>query len=142
MKAPAAILVLLCSHYLEQAETSGANDTPTPRTLYVTNRSNLVSISSAVKIASGLRVGMPATDVHKYMENHGITQTNIYSISLDRGRTLTWPYPLAGDTKLMLDMHCTKAPPGLLGWSNPVLDRAYIQNQGAGIISITLTNAP
>jgi hypothetical protein len=85
---------------------------------------------------------MPGADVHKYMEDHGITQTNVYSISADRGRTLTCPYQLAGGATLMLEMHCTKAPPGLFGWSDPVLDRAYIQKQGADIISITLTNAP
>lgn len=101
-----------------------------------------MSISNAVKVASGLRVGMPGTDVHKYMDDHGMSQTNVYSISLDRGRTLSCPYPLAGSATLMLDMHCTSAPPGLFGWSNPVLDRAYIQIQGTNLISIRLTNGP
>jgi hypothetical protein len=101
-----------------------------------------MSISNAVKIASGLRVGMPGADVRKYMQDHGMPQTNLSSISLDRGRTLTCPYPLAGTATLMLDMHCTSAPPGPFGWSNPVLDRAYIQSQGANIIFVTLTNGP
>ena len=86
---------------------------------------------------------MAAQDVVKYMKDHGMAQTNVYSISLDRGRTLSCPYSLAGGATLMLDMHCTQAPKsGLFGWSDPVLDRARIQSQGADIITITLTNAP
>jgi hypothetical protein len=105
-------------------------------------QTNLVTISNAVKIASGLHVGMPQADVHKYMQAHGMTQTNVCSISLDRGRTLTCPYPLAEAATLTLEMHCTQAPPGLFGWKNPVLDRANIQSGGSNIISIALTNAP
>jgi hypothetical protein len=111
--------------------------------LYLTTHSNLVSISNAVKIASGLRVGMASEDVQKYMQHHAMIQTNVYAISLDRGKTMACPYPLPGGTTLMLDMHGTKAPTGgLFGWSNPVFDRAYIQSQGAEIISITPSNGP
>ena len=86
---------------------------------------------------------MAGAAVQQYLHDHGMIQTNVYSISLDRGRTLTYPYPLAGGAALMLDMHCTKAPAiGLFGWNAPVLDRARIQSQGADIISIALTNAP
>jgi hypothetical protein len=85
---------------------------------------------------------MPGADVHRYLRDHGLSQTNIYSISADRGRTMNCPYPLAGDATLVLQMHCTSAPPaGLFGWSNPVLDRAYIQSAGTNIISISFTNA-
>jgi hypothetical protein len=142
MKALASGLILLCLAHVGQAQTPGTNGTAASGTLYVTSSSNLVTISNAVKLASGLRVGMPQADVQKYMQDHGMTQTNVYSISLDRGRTLTYPYPLAAGASLMLDMHCTNAPPGLFGWKDPVLDRAYIQSQGANIISIALTNAP
>ncbi len=72
-----------------------------------------------------------------------MVQTNIYSISLDRGRTMACPYPLEGGATLMLDMHCTKGQTqGLFGWSAPVFDRAYIQSSGAEIISITPSNRP
>src|SRR3954470_8796033 len=71
-----------------------------------------MTISNAVKIASGLHVGMPGADVSKYVEDHGLVQTNVYSFSMDRGRTLTYPYRLAGTASLMLEMHCTSAPPG------------------------------
>jgi hypothetical protein len=138
MKAAAATLILLCVCCLGRAQTPDTN-----RVLYVTASSNLVSISNAVRIASGLRVGMAGAAVQQNLHDHGMIQTNIYFISLDRGLTLTYPYPLAGGAKLMLDMHCTKAPAtGLFGWSAPVLDRARIQSQGADIISIALTNAP
>jgi hypothetical protein len=138
MKALTATLILLCACSLGQAQAPDTN-----RILYVTTSSNFVSISNAAKMASGLHVGMPGEEVQKYMQKHGMIQTNIYCISVDRGRTLTCPYQLAGGTTLMLDMHCTNAPPtGLFGWSAPILDRARIQSQGADIMSITLTNAP
>lgn len=137
MKAVATGFVLLCVCWLGQAQSSATNGI-----FFLTTPSTLTSISNAVKIASGLRVGMPATDVRKYMDGHGMSQTNVYALSLDRGRTMTCPYPLAGSATLMLDMHCTSAPPGLFGWSNPVLDRAYIQSQGTSVISITFTNRP
>ena len=100
----------------------------------------LAAISNAVKVASGLRVGMPGPDVSKYMREHGKTQTDVRFISLDRDRTMTCPYPLTGTATLMLEMHSTNAPFGLFGWRDPVLDRAHIQYQGVDIISVTLTN--
>jgi hypothetical protein len=106
--------------------------------LYMTSSSNLVSISNAVKVASGLWTGMTKTNVDKYMGDHGMT--NMGSISLDRGRTLSCPYTL-GDaaTSLVLEMECSQPPPsGLFGWKNPLLKGAYIQSQGANIIFITL----
>ena len=138
MKALAASLILFWMCCLGSAQTLGTNGV-----LYITTSSNLVSISNAVRIASGLRVGMTGADAQKYMQDHGMIQTNVYSISVDRGRTQACPYPLAAGATLMLDMHCTKAPSsGLFGWSDPVLDGARIQSQGADIISIALTNAP
>lgn len=140
MKAVATIFSFLCVCCLGRAQTPNTN-----RVLYVTTSSNLLSISNAVRIASHLRVGMADADVQKYMQDHGVTQTNVnlYSISVDRGRTLHYAYPLAGGASLYLDMHCTKSPPtGLFGWSDPVLDRARVQSQGADIISIALTNGP
>ncbi len=142
-KALATGLILLCLSGVGQAQTSGTNVMTVPGTLYLTSHSNPMSLTNSVKIASGLRVGMAGADAQKYLEDHGMFQTNIYSISLDRGQTMICPYPLAGDAALVLGMHCTKAPPkGLFGWSVPVLDRAYIESQGATIILITLTNAP
>src|SRR5262245_11212482 len=129
MKALAATLLFQCVCCLGHAQTTQTN-----RVLYMTTSSNLVSISNAVRIASGLRVGMAAADVQKYMRDHGMTQTNVYWMSLDRGRTLACPYPLAGGATLLLDMHCTKAPAtGLFDWDDPVLDRARVQSQGADI---------
>src|SRR5439155_21177044 len=145
MKALAAVVIfaiLLCS---AQAQTSAtpANSITAPGFLYITSRSNLVTISNAVKIAARLRIGMPKADVDKYLQDHGVSQTNVYSMSLDRGRTLSCPYPLAGvTTSLVLEMQCSQPQTsGLFGWKNPLLKRAYIQSQGTNIISITLTNA-
>jgi hypothetical protein len=66
--------------------------------LYLTSRCISLSIANAVKVASGLRVCMAGEDVGNYMEHHGMGQTNVYSISLDRGRTLTYSYSLGGGT--------------------------------------------
>jgi hypothetical protein len=138
MRALTITLIVFCTCCYGQTQTPGTN-----RVLYITTSSNLASISNAVRIASGLRVGMVGLDVQKYMQNHGMVQTNVYSISLDRGRTSSCPYPLAGGAMLMLDMHCTQPPKsGLFGWSAPVLDRARIESQGTDLISIALTNAP
>jgi len=124
----------------------GHAQTPdTNRVLHVTTSPNLMSISNAVRIASNLRVGMANADVQKYMQDHAVIQTNVnvYSISVDRGHTLSYGYPLAGGALLCLDMHCTKSPPtGMFGWSDPVLGRASVQSQGVDIISIALTNGP
>jgi hypothetical protein len=138
MKALAGCLSLLCMFRLGNAQTLLTNGVQR-----VTISSNLVSISNAVRIASGLRVGVTGADVQRYLREQGTSQTNVYCLSLDRGRTLTYPYSLTGDTTLMLDMHCTEPPSkGLFGWSNPVLDGAYIQKKGTNIISIVLTNVP
>lgn len=130
--------------YIGQPDGAGKRSTPdTNHVLYLTTSSNLVSISNAVRIASGLRVGMPVRDVHKYMQAHGLVQTNVYAIGFNGGRTMSCPYPLAGPAMLMLDMHFTEAPKsGLWDWSAPVLDGARILSQGVDIITITLTNAP
>jgi len=143
MKALATALIVLCFLRLGGAQTPATNGVTASGMLYLTSRSNSFSISNAVKVASGLRVGMAGEEVRKYMEHRGMGQTNVYSISLDRGRTVTYPYSLAGGTTLMLEMHCTKAPStGLYGWSAPVLDRAFIQSQGADIITIIPTKGP
>ncbi|MCX6922820.1 MAG: hypothetical protein NT154_06350 [Verrucomicrobia bacterium] len=142
MKALGAFVILAAALSFAHAQTPAA---ATNRTLlYMTNPTNAVSISNAVKIASDLRLGMTAPDVHKYMREHGMGQTNLYSLSLDRGHTLSCPYPLSGGgSSLMLEMECSEPPEsGLFGWKNPLLKGAYIQSQGANIISITLTNAP
>ena len=136
MKVVAAGLAFLCLVCLGRAQTFVTKGITASGTY-------LTSISNAVKIASGLRMGMAGADVWKYMQHHGMVQTNVYSISLDRGRTIACPYLLEGAATLMLDMHCTQGPTrGLFGWSDPVFDRAYIQSHGAEIISIAPTNSP
>jgi hypothetical protein len=143
MRALAAGLVFVSVLSLGRAQMPITNGITAPGTLYLTSHSNLVSILNAVKVASGLRVGMAGADAWKYVQDHGMVQTNVYSVSLDRGRTMACPYPLEGGATLMLDMHCTKGPTrGLFGWSDPVFDRAYIQSQGVEIIAITPTNSP
>lgn len=137
MKALLVSCVVFVPLCMGPAQTVRTNGTPAPAAAY-----QLLSISNVVKVASGLRAGMPGAEAHKYLQGHGLTQTNVYSLSVDRGRTMKCPYPLAGGATLMLEMHCTSAPPGLFGWSNPVLDRAYIQSQGTNTISIKLTNGP
>jgi hypothetical protein len=145
LQIKATVLILLCLHLAAQAQTSDTNGLTAPDVLYQTSSSTPTSISNTVRVASGLRVGMAGADVQKYLQDHGLTQTNIYSISADSGRLLTSVYRLAGDTTLLLDLHCTNAPAeGLSDWSDPVLDRAYIcyiSNQGTNVISVVLTNA-
>jgi hypothetical protein len=75
---------------------------------------------------------MAKADVDRYMRDHGMTQTNIYSMSVDRGRTSTCPYPLPGGSSLMLEMQCSRVGPGLFDWGHPVLSRAYIRKRQGG----------
>ena len=146
MRILGTILVFTTALCSARAQTSTLSNTPVagPKAIYMTTRTNLLSVSNAVKIASGLRVGMAKADLDKYLMEHGISQTNIFSVSLDRGRTLSCPYPLAGaETSLMLELECSQPPTsGLHGWKNPLLKRAYIQSWGTNVIPITLTNAP
>lgn len=115
---------------------------------YTATSSNLISISNAVRIASGLRLGMSETEVQKYMHAHGMTnewegQTKMFSISVDRGDTLNCPYFLAGGATLWLEMHSTKPPPsGQFGRSAPLFSKATIQTSDDHIIPIAPTNAP
>src|SRR5262249_23126688 len=119
----------------------------TPELLYITTSSNVTAISTAVKMASSLRMDMTRPEVDHYLLERGMS-TNIVEhadgLSLDRGRTLSYFYPLPGNRSfLVLDMECTERPAsGLRGWKNPVLKKAYIQSQGVDIISIALTNTP
>lgn len=49
--------------------------------------------------------------------------------------------PLEGTVRLVLEIQCNQPPTsGLFGWKNPLLKKAYIQSQGANIVSITLAN--
>ncbi len=140
MKALAAIVILATSLCSGRAQTSTAatNVIRTPELLYITTSSNVMSISNAVKIASGLRVGMTKAEVDKYMHDHAMP-TNVVGLSVDRGRTTGCYYP----GSLVLEMECSQPPTsGLFRWKNPLLKRAYIQSQGANIVSITLTNTP
>ena len=146
MKHLAIILSVLACLVAHKALAADTNLVP-----YTATSSNLMSISNAVRIASGLRLGMSETEVQKYMHAHGMTNewegatgTGMFSISLDRGRTLNCPYYLAGGATLWLEMHSTKPPPsgGLFGWSAPVFSKATIQTSGADKIPITSTNAP
>lgn len=145
MKTLAAIVILAAPLWAGHAQTP---DVPTnriaaPKILFMTSQSNLVSISNAVKVAAGLDVGMTWADTDNHMQQHGMMQTNVFWMSLDRGRTMSRAYPLAGvGTSLMLEFECSQPPKsGLFGWKNPLLKRAYIQSQGDNIMSITLTNS-
>jgi len=130
----ALILGILPSKGFAQTLTT-TNVIQTPKLLYVTTSSNLTWISNAVKVASGLRVGMTKAEVDNYLHRHGM-QTNVGGLSLDRGRTMACFYG-----SLVLDMECTQPPiSGLFGWKNPLLKRAYIQVDGANITSISFTN--
>jgi hypothetical protein len=119
MKALAAVVILATPLCVGNAQPSPptTNAITAPGLLYLISHANLLSISNAVKIASALQVGMAKAEVDKYLQAHGMKQTNIYSMSLDRGRTLTCPYPLAGaGTSLMLEMQCSQVRSGLFGW--------------------------
>jgi len=142
MNTLAALVIVVAALSFAHAQTPAG---VTNRTLlYITNPTNAASISNAVRVASGLRLRMTAADAQKYMREHGMSQTNLFSLSLDRGRTLTCFYPLTGDaSSLVLKMQCSEPPTsGLFGWKNPLLEEAYIQSRGTKIVSILLTNAP
>jgi hypothetical protein len=138
LTATVVVFAMLLRSTFAQSSTAATNIIRAPEVLQITTGSNAMSISNAFRIASGLRVGMTMEAVANYMHAHGIYQTNLYSISTDRGRTMSCPWG-----NLLLDIECSQPPAsGLFGWKNPVLKRAYVQIAGTNIVSITLTNSP
>jgi hypothetical protein len=115
---------------------------------------NRIAPTEAVKIASGLRLGMAEADAAKFLEAHGVTsgfldtKRQVYVYTLSVGSCTGWStgYPLAGGYILSLNMEPRKTN-GLVTmngrWGgNGLLTGASIQSNCVTIASITLTNKP
>ena len=109
--------------------------------LLISSNTNVLSVSNATQILSGLRLGMAQTNVDKYMNAHGMT--NRGGVSLDRGHHTSFYYDFPGkDTSLVLETRSRRTGPGLFDWGDPVLDSGRIQRLDVDTFLITFTNAP
>jgi hypothetical protein len=109
-----------------------------------------VAVAEAIKIVSGLRVGMKEDDAEKYLLNHGIDgrvyDTNgavlIYRLSIGDNFFWTTSYPLKGGYGLGLDYSNAFTITTTNSWErNGILQDAVIQSNSVNIISIALTNS-
>jgi hypothetical protein len=107
-----------------------------------------LAASQAVKIASGLRVGMGEADADRFLESHGIsgrivgTNGAVIIYSQRVGDNFGWDtiYPLKDECYLHLDYTATKIRTNWGG--DGLLNRAFIQSNGVDIVFVTFTNAP
>jgi hypothetical protein len=112
------------------------------------NPTNRVTVAEAVKIASGLKVGMKEDDADEYLRIHGISgrvyDTNgavlIYRTSVGDNFFWTTFYPLKEEFGLGLDYSNAYTTTNSLE-RNGVLQGAEISSNSVDIISITLTNS-
>jgi len=136
-----------------QMPTNATNRVSAPRAQYMSERTNLVSLSRAIEVASMLHNGMPLLDAFRFLERHGITipgldprGTNNASYLADYA-DVTAARPFLQTTDFKLSGECSLT---LLGWvehlpGGPVttrLDQALIKSNGVYTISITFTNRP
>jgi hypothetical protein len=138
MKAPAMILLFAVSGVMLAQVVL----TPTNRgALLMSSNTNVLSVSNAVRIISGLRLGMAQTNVDRYMNAHGMT--NRIGMSLDRGEHTAFYYDFPGtDSTLVLETRSRRTGLGLFDWGDPVLQSGRIQRLGVDTFLITFTNAP
>ena len=109
--------------------------------LLLSSNTNVLNISNAVQVISGLKLGMAQTNVESYLNAHGMT--NRLSLSLDRGQHTHFYYDFPGtDSTLVLTTHCTRMGAGLFDWKDPVLESGCIKRLDVETFSITFTNAP
>jgi hypothetical protein len=98
---------------------------------------NSVDAAQAVKLASGLRVGMLEQDAAQILDaQHGL------KCGGDVGDSIGWArfYLLADGCFLHLEMEPKKVATDGRWGGNGLLRSAYIQSNGVKIVSITLTN--
>ena len=116
--------------------------TPTNRgALFLSSNTNTLSVSNAVRIISGLRIGMEHTNVDRYMNAHGTT--NHGGLSLDRGQHTAFYYNFPGtDSTLVLETRSKRTGPDLFDWGNPVLEGGRVQRLGVDTFLIPFTNSP
>lgn len=133
-----------------QTPTITTNRSSAPQALYFSSHTNLVSVSRAVEVASGLYVGMKEMDAYALLARGGITNTitgtngltSVYSLSVGNSRGWTTGYPLAQGCSIDLKMRASEVRTDGLWGGNGLLEAAFIRSNGVGLISITLTNRP
>src|SRR5258706_10844785 len=102
---------------------------------------NVFNLSNATHIISGLRPGMAQTNVDKYLNARGMTNSG--GLSLDRGQHHTLHYDFPGtDCTLVMETRSKRTGPGLYDWGDPILESGRIQRLGVNTFLITFTNAP
>lgn len=112
------------------------------------SQTNRVTVADAVKVASGLRVGMREDDADEYLFDHGINcrtyDTNgavlIYYSSVGDNFRWTTCYPLRAAFNLDLDYSNAYTTTNWYEW-NGILEDAKIESNEMDIISITFTNS-
>ncbi|HWY75209.1 MAG TPA: hypothetical protein VN281_06310 [Verrucomicrobiae bacterium] len=117
--------------------------TPTNQhALILSGNTNVLNLSNAVQLISGLKLGMAQTNVEIYMNAHGMTNLG-WGVSLDRGRHWTYFYDLPGtDSTLVIETRSRRTGPSLFDWGDPVLESGSIQRLGVDTFLITFTSAP
>jgi len=109
--------------------------------LFMTSRTNVLRMSNAVQIISGLKSGMALTNVDRYMNAHGMT--NRGGLSLDRGQHSNFYYDFPGtDSTLVLETRSSRTRLNMFDWEHPALQSGRIQRLGVDTFLITFTNAP
>ncbi len=146
------VLTSLLAACLAQAQTSTNLARASTNLAQASKAStNRVAMRQAIKIASGLRVGMSETETLKFLEAHGVTSrvvdtngdTLIESMSVGSGGGWATAYPLA-DHGCILALHMRPSQRRSNGFwgGNGLLESASIQSNGITIVSIAFTNRP
>jgi hypothetical protein len=102
-----------------------------------TFHTNGIDSAQAIKISSGLKVGMSEGEVGRFLETNGLTGE--FTIGSHVGGTRS--YLLSDGCTLCLDISL-KSGSYTVAWTNRILRAASIQSNGVKIVSIILTNAP
>jgi hypothetical protein len=111
--------------------------------LLVSSSTNTLSVSNAIRMLSGLRLGMEQTNIDSYLGKHGITNRAFGNVSVDRGQHYYCYYDFPGtDCTLVLQTRSRRTGPGLFDWGYPVLEGGCIRRVGVDTFLITFTNAP
>jgi hypothetical protein len=116
-----------------------------PGVLYISSHTNLMAVSRAVEIASGLRTGMTEEDAIEFLERRGLTitnglPTNVYLLRVGSSGGWTTFYSLADGCSLGLDMRPAQFRSDGLWGGNSILEGVHIQSNLVDL-PITLTNA-
>lgn len=98
-----------------------------------TTQTNLLTEAEALKLASGLRRGMPGKDVQKFFQEHGVKYHE-----LELGDGFDWINSCSITGRLSLVLHFKRKPQSVIGEFNGLLQDASIQSNGIPIVSIKL----